>query len=81
MQMYKYNGVDTGADALTAFAKEGYKGTAALDVPKEVSVMDLTLQKLRGNASMVSQPRLAHHEMTSLSSDCPQKMNLTFIPV
>jgi len=76
--MYKYNGVDTGADALTAFAKGGYKGTAPLDVPKEVSVMDIALKKLQGNASMVSQSRLAHHEMMRLSSDCPQKMNLTF---
>ena len=56
VQMYKYGGVDTGADALTSFAKEGYKGTAALDVPKEISPVEVALKQLKANSSMVLQP-------------------------
>ncbi len=58
-QMYKYNGEDTGAEALTAFAREGYKGTAALDVPKEISPLDIALKRLQGNVPMVRQSCLA----------------------
>ena len=54
--MYKYNGVDTGAESLTAFAKEGYKGTTALNVPKEISPLDIALKRLKGNIPLVSQP-------------------------
>lgn len=54
--MYKYNGVDTGADSLAAFAQEGYKGTAGADVPKEISPLDVALKSLRGNVPLVSQP-------------------------
>lgn len=57
--MYKYNGEDTGAEALTAFAREGYKGTAALDVPKEISPLDIALKRLQGNVPMVRQSCLA----------------------
>ncbi len=53
-QMYKYNGEDTGAESLTAFAREGYKGTAALEVPKEISPLDIALKRLQGNVPMVS---------------------------
>ena len=56
--MYKYGGVDTGADALTSFAKDGYKGTAALDVPKEISPVEVALKQLKANSSMVRQPFL-----------------------
>ena len=51
--MYKYGGVDTGADALTSFAKDGYKSTAALDVPKEISPLEVALKQLKANSSMV----------------------------
>ncbi|CAL5227676.1 g10684 [Coccomyxa viridis] len=51
-KMYKYNGEDTGAESLTAFAREGYKGTAALEVPKEISPLDIALKRLQGNVPM-----------------------------
>ena len=56
--MYKYGGVDTGADALTSFAKHGYRSTAELDVPKEVSPVEVALKQLKANSSMVRQPCL-----------------------
>lgn len=56
--MYKYGGVDTGADALTSFAKDGYKNTAALDVPKEMSPLEVALKQLKASSSMVRQPFL-----------------------
>ncbi len=52
--MYKYAGVDTGVDALTDFAREGYKSTAAQDVPREISPLALAVKQLRGNAGYVS---------------------------
>lgn len=54
LQMYKYNGVDTEADALAAFAREGYRGTEAQEVPKEISPLEIALKKLQTNSSMVS---------------------------
>ena len=54
--MYKYGGVDTGADALTSFARDGYKGTVALDVPKETSPIEVALKQLKANSGMVRQP-------------------------
>ena len=66
--MYKYGGVDTGADALTSFAKDGYKGTAALDVPKEISPVEVALKQLKANSSMVRQLllRAACHLVSTL---------------
>ena len=77
--MYKYNGVDTGADSLTAFAKEGYKGTAGLNVPKDISPLDVALKRLRGNVPLVSQPRPkpACPELLRHSGGCREEWVLT----
>lgn len=64
--MYKYAGVDTGADALTGFAQEGYKSTAAQDVPKEISPLDIALKQLRGDASYVSPSTPALQDVLNL---------------
>ena len=77
VQMYKYNGVDTGAESLTAFAKEGYKGTAALNVPKEVSPLDIALKRLQGNVPLVSQPCLACSKSVRHSSGCSEGRVIT----
>ena len=66
--MYKYAGVDTGADALIGFAREGYKSTAAQDVPKEISPLDIALKQLRGNASYVSPSTPALQDILNLLS-------------
>ncbi|KAK9906353.1 hypothetical protein WJX75_000447 [Coccomyxa subellipsoidea] len=51
-KMYKYSGVDTGADALRHFSREGYKDSEPLLVPPEPSPIDAALNALRSNSKL-----------------------------
>ncbi len=67
MQMYKYSGVDTGADALTHFSREGYKSTEPLLVPPEPSPIEAALDALRSNSKLVR---------TQLTYSCAKLLHL-----
>lgn len=60
MQMYRYSGVDTGADALRDFTGEGYKDSEPLHVPPEPSPIDAALHALRSNSKLVRSPQILY---------------------
>lgn len=51
-KMYRYSGVDTGADALRHFSREGYKNSDPVSVPPVVSPIDVALNALKGNSKL-----------------------------
>ncbi|BDA46229.1 probable thioredoxin-related transmembrane protein 1 [Coccomyxa sp. Obi] len=51
-KMYRYSGVDTGADALRHFSREGYKSSDPLPVPPVVSPIDVALRALKSNSKL-----------------------------
>ena len=52
--MYKYEGVDTGLDALKHFSQEGYLHSPALEVPPEPSPIDAAVKAVKANTKLVS---------------------------
>jgi hypothetical protein len=52
--MYRYEGADTGLDALKEFSQKGYLSSVPLDVPPQPSPIDAALKILQGNANLVS---------------------------
>ncbi|EIE24088.1 hypothetical protein COCSUDRAFT_53219 [Coccomyxa subellipsoidea C-169] len=51
-KMYKYSGVDTGADALGHFSRQGYKSSEPLLVPPEPSPIEAALDALKSNSKL-----------------------------